>query len=171
MERLRPLQRALDSVERWSKNWGIPLSKTKSGEAVLFWSNHERKDTNQLELYLGGERLKFVQETKLLGVTIDDRLTFNTHLAELRAKTKRRMKAIAATTGKTWGEKTTTIRTAYMARVRSVLSHGAVNQRPQKRAIRTSAVLSRKDDNGMLDANEYHGRPTRSQSAADGCPL
>ena len=62
---MRPLQRALDSVERWSKNWGIPLSKTKSGEEVLFWSNNERKDTSQLELFLGGEKLKFVKETKL----------------------------------------------------------------------------------------------------------
>ena len=124
-EKLRTLQRALDSVDRWSKNWGIPLSKTKSGEAVLFWSNNERQNTDKLELYLGGEKLKFVKETKLLGVTIDDRLLFNTHLAELRAKIKRRMKAIAATTGKTWGGRTATIRTAYMSHVRSAISHGA----------------------------------------------
>jgi hypothetical protein len=41
-ERLRPLQRALDTVGRWSKLWGIPLSTTKSGEAVLCWSNKDR---------------------------------------------------------------------------------------------------------------------------------
>jgi hypothetical protein len=125
IEGLRPMQQALDTVDRWSKTWGIPLSKTKSGEAVLFWSNRERQNTEQLELYLGGEKLKFIKETKLLGVTIDDRLLFNKHLAETRAKAKRRMKAIAATTGKTWGGRTATIRTAYLSHVRSTLSHGA----------------------------------------------
>ena len=123
-ERLGPLQRALDTVDRWSRNWGIPLSKTKSGEAVLFWSNNERKDTSQLELFLGGGKLKFVKEAKLLGVTIDERLRFNTHVTEIRAKAKRRMNAISATTGRTWGGRAETLRTAYISHVRSAVSHG-----------------------------------------------
>ena len=125
LEMLRPMQRALDTVDRWSRTWGVPLSKTKAGEAMLCWGNYERKDTTDLELYLGGERLRFVEETKVLGVTMDDRLLFNKHLADIRVKAKRRMKAIAATTGKTWGGKTATIRTAYLSHVRSAVSHGA----------------------------------------------
>ena len=51
----------------------------------------------------------------------DTRLTFNKHMEELKAKAKRRMGAILATTGKNWGGKTatTSIRTAYIARGRA----------------------------------------------------
>ena len=35
-EQLQPLQDALDTVTRWSQEYGIPLSSTKAGEAVLF---------------------------------------------------------------------------------------------------------------------------------------
>ena len=85
-EMLRPMQRALDTVDRWSRNWGIPLSTTKAGEAVLFWSNNDRQDTTHLELYLGGEQLRFVKEAKILGVTMDDRLLFTKHMTAIKTK-------------------------------------------------------------------------------------
>ena len=125
IERLQPLQAALDTVDKWSQEWGIPLSKTKSGEAILFWSCRDRQNTDAIDLYLGGKRLQFVKESKLLGITIDDRLTFNTHLGLLRTKAKKRMAAIASTCGKTWGGSTAAIRTAYTAHVRSALTYGS----------------------------------------------
>ena len=57
LEILRPLQASLNTVDRWTQLWGMPLSKTKSGEAILFWANYERQSTKDLELYLGGKIL------------------------------------------------------------------------------------------------------------------
>ena len=75
----------------------------------------------------------------------DHRLTFNTHMEELRAKVKRRMGAVSVT----WGGKTTTIKTFYIAHVRSVLTYGApawyplLSTRKQERLERAQNTAAR----------------------------
>ena len=70
-------------------------------------------------------------------------------MEELKAKARRRMGAISATTGKRWGGKTATIRTAYIAHVRSVLTYGApiwyplLSSRRQDRLERTQYAAAR----------------------------
>jgi len=124
-EQLQPLQDALDTVTRWSQEYGIPLSSTKAGEAVLFWSYYRRKETADLVLSLAGKQLSFVSDAKILGITIDDRLNMGKHVDSVRARARKRLGIISRTTGKSWGGSSTSIRTAYIAHVRSLLTYGA----------------------------------------------
>ncbi|CAH2207649.1 jg24927, partial [Pararge aegeria aegeria] len=77
------------------------------------------------ELYMSNNRLEIVSETKLLGLRIDDKLTFKSHVAAVCKKTADIYKQLACAAKVTWGLNTEIIRTIYVAVIEPIVLYAS----------------------------------------------
>jgi hypothetical protein len=64
----------LKKIENWCRTWRVALSPEKS--KVVVFSRCPRHKKESLDLYHFGVKLKVYEEADLLGVTFDQRLTW-----------------------------------------------------------------------------------------------
>ena len=83
------------------------------------------KTKKNIELELFGEKLTAVQQAKLLGVTLDKKLTFNAHIDENAKKGRQRLGLLKLLSGSKWGCKPKTLMRLYKSYIRPVLEYGA----------------------------------------------
>lgn len=83
------LQTALDNLEEYYERWRIKINVSKS-VAVLF-SKKRGKKTKTGRLTLFNETIPWKKEAKYLGVTMDQRLTWSSHVRETTAKATKRL--------------------------------------------------------------------------------
>ena len=78
------LQSDLDRLQKWSDNNKVILNKTKT-KAMLATSKciEKRMNNQQLQVKLNATELKQESSQKLLGVTIDLKLSFDDHINKL----------------------------------------------------------------------------------------
>jgi hypothetical protein len=70
----------LNNIYNWCVDYGLRLNPNKS-VALLIGSNNLRKSImNTPELYMGGEKIKFDEKAKNLGVIFDVNLNFTSHV-------------------------------------------------------------------------------------------
>ncbi|GBN61300.1 hypothetical protein AVEN_226506-1 [Araneus ventricosus] len=74
---IRTLQRGLIEIEKWCMRWcvAINIDKTRS---VMFRKGHHRN--NQQSLTFFEEELSWDKEVKYLGLILDSKLTFRSHI-------------------------------------------------------------------------------------------
>jgi len=77
------LQEDLDTIADWTKKWRMKLNVDKT-ECCLFRKN--TKEDQNISFTIKGQSLKRVHNTKLLGVILDEKLTFNEHIQQIEAK-------------------------------------------------------------------------------------
>jgi len=75
----------LKKVETWTKmnNLRINIEKTKY---MLFKTKNTRTPDNLPPLYLGGQKIDRVNNYKFLGIYVDDKLTWKTHIQHICTK-------------------------------------------------------------------------------------
>ncbi|XP_040076497.1 uncharacterized protein LOC115314129 [Ixodes scapularis] len=81
------LQYTLDLCHRWSQVNGLPLNCAKS--VCMTISHSVRSQSAPPVLTLGGSPIPRVSHTKLLGVTLDDKLDFHRHICDVASKARR----------------------------------------------------------------------------------
>lgn len=69
------LQNALNKVNQWTRDWRIALNETKSVHV-----NFTYKKINDLPIFLNLARIPFANEAKYLGMTLDAKLKWNSHV-------------------------------------------------------------------------------------------
>ena len=74
----------LTLVLSWAANNGLKLNASKT--KYMIFTNKKRED---IEIYLGGERLKQSEHEKFLGVIIDTKLNWAHHIRNLATKVSR----------------------------------------------------------------------------------
>ena len=116
------LQKVLDSLSAWGKTCGLHFNPEKS-VAVLFT---RRRKVPPRPLYIDGKEIKYQQEVKYLGVTLDSKLYWNKHIDEKVEKAKKYLHQIAVLTRKNWGPKPRLMRWAYLGIVRPMLSYASM---------------------------------------------
>ena len=89
------LQRDLEAIETWTKKWRMKLNEDKT-EYCLF----SKFNPDSINLSLKGRQLKRMREVKLLGVLLDENLSFNTHIQKTISKTSKAI-GLLAKVGKT----------------------------------------------------------------------
>ena len=79
-------QRAMDFLQRWCDDNGMPISPGKT-QAILFTPSHN-SDEDNLRIHLGALLVPLSRQTscQLLGVHLDTGLFFGHHLALIRAR-------------------------------------------------------------------------------------
>ena len=81
-------QEAVDAIYGWSKENLFQLNGEKTKELVKSFS----RDSPQLpRVCIDGTPIKTIQSTKLLGLTINDTLTWNDHIEELVKKASKKL--------------------------------------------------------------------------------
>ena len=73
---IKTMQKTLVEVENWGRRCGLTFNPSKT--VVIMFSR--RKDRDFRKLKMGGVELEYASETKYLGVTLDSRLTWKSHI-------------------------------------------------------------------------------------------
>ena len=76
----------LMNVATWLQTNKLSLNVDKSN-SMIFKGN--KKDTSSVHIEIGGRSISHVCETKFLGVTIDDKLTWKCHIEHISRKISR----------------------------------------------------------------------------------
>lgn len=84
------LNRDLAKINSWCQLWGMRLNANKTHSIVF--SRSRTLDPPHPDLFLSGEEIEEVEDVRLLGVTLDSKLTFEKHIRSLSS-------AIAQKTG------------------------------------------------------------------------
>ena len=119
---LKRLQKMLDELTAWGKTCGLKFNPEKS-VAVVF---SRRRKLPPFALKLDGKEIEFRQEVKYLGVTLDKKLYWNTHINDKINKAKKFLVHVSHITNSNWGPKPELMRWAYLAVVRPMLCYGAM---------------------------------------------
>lgn len=92
----RRLQESLDNLEAWYRQWRIAIHPQKS-TAILFSRSGKRKRRHgePQHLNIQGEAVPWKSEIKYLGVTLDRRLTFGSHVTAVTRRARQMMAALS----------------------------------------------------------------------------
>ena len=112
----------LKIIEDFSQETGMRLNRSKTA-ALSFSFGQAHVSLGGLQ-FPGGERIEVLDETKLLGVTLDNQLTLDCHVGKRKAAAMCALWSIQRL--KNQGVMTEHLRFAYEAFVRSVLEYSIV---------------------------------------------
>ena len=79
---LKVLQDALNEVCTWFASWNIKNNATKT-EAIIFTRSSKRL---QIPLKIQNQPIPYNSSVKYLGLTLDSKLTFKNHIAQIKGK-------------------------------------------------------------------------------------
>ena len=117
------LQSALDEVEDWSIRNHLPINENKT--KIMDFSRNKPPVPPHVCFNAGNGRVvEVVREQKVLGVTFDDRLSFNSHVNNVISAVNARKKGLMALCGQTWGPTCDTVRTLHLSMVHCCVSYG-----------------------------------------------
>ena len=89
---LKYLETYLTELETWLRDWRIAINVDKSA-AVLFTT---RRTPTPRPLRFLGDEIQWVEKVKYLGVTLDKRLTWATHIDQVRRRASQRLGVLGA---------------------------------------------------------------------------
>jgi Reverse transcriptase (RNA-dependent DNA polymerase) len=84
------LQQALDKIDRWAQRTGFTISREKT-KSIIFTKSKPRNGRPALDVKLRGQPIEEEVILKILGLTFDNRLTWQTHVKEAKIKAKKRL--------------------------------------------------------------------------------
>jgi hypothetical protein len=79
----------LNDFQRWLSDWRIAINVSKS-TAIIF-ARAGRRFIQPRPVTLFGEPIEWVDTTRYLGVTLDRRITWSSHIDQVRKRTAQRM--------------------------------------------------------------------------------
>ncbi|GFY31950.1 RNA-directed DNA polymerase from mobile element jockey [Trichonephila clavipes] len=85
------LQKYLMKLKKWLKLWRISINTTKS-RAILFKKGSFKNKLQPLRLF--GNSINWFDDVEYLGVVLDKKFTFKTHLDKITCKFKTRLRAL-----------------------------------------------------------------------------
>jgi ribonuclease HI len=94
------MQKALDSIEKWSRQTGFRFSEEKT-VVMLFTKRHNERRT--LQLHLNGKPLENVPNHRILGLIFDDRLNWNAHIMDVKARATKKLSILKTLATTNWG--------------------------------------------------------------------
>ena len=117
------LQEILINLEKFCSQWRIKLNPDKTW-CFNFYSDNKNK--NYPRLWLKGEPLKYKTECKFLGITFDEKMTFEKHIDDVVTRAQKRLNLLKAIRGQNWGASPQTILYTYRTYVRPLLEYGCI---------------------------------------------
>ena len=119
----RKMNEGIKLAENWAAGCGLSISAQKT-VAMLFTQKHKKSySLPRTPLSLGGKTLSLEKETKYLGVTIDHKLTWSSHINNKLNQARKVLFLIKSTAGKLWGPNPAIMHWAYTSMVLPILSY------------------------------------------------
>ena len=119
----RQLQLCLKKIEKWASENGFKFSTSKT---VGMHFCRKRKMHPHPDLYLYGNPIKIVEETKFLGLLFDSKLTFLPHIKMLKSKCLKALDILKVVSSTDWGADKGILINLYRSLVRSKLDYGSI---------------------------------------------
>jgi ribonuclease HI len=117
------LQKALDNIERWTQKTGFNISIEKT-KGIVFTRSRPRNGRPALNLKLQGQQIEEVMALKILGLTFDCKLNWNTHIKDAKTRAKKRLNILRCLAGTEWGADRDVLLRTHSAVVLSALRYG-----------------------------------------------
>ncbi|XP_055924597.1 uncharacterized protein LOC129956691 [Argiope bruennichi] len=119
----RRLQTAINSVLSWCEQNGHTISSSKS---CIVHFCRKRNLHPEPELYIHNQPILVVQEVRFLGVILDSKLTFLSHILYLRKKCERLLNILKVLSNTTWGADRVSLLRIYQAVILSRIDYGCI---------------------------------------------
>ena len=117
----RRMQIAVNRVSQWTLKRGFRFSVDKS---VIMHLTKLRGFYPSPGIYLEGLLLRNVDETKYLGLTIDRKLNYESHIRKLKISCNKAMSILKCLSHRNWGSDRLSLLRIYRALIRSKLDYG-----------------------------------------------
>ena len=119
----RHLQCSLNMLSHWADTNGFKFSSSKT---VCMHFCRLRSAHPNPELMLNGILIPVVEQTKLLGVIFDNKLTFLSHIRYLKEKCVKALNLLRVVAHTSWGADQQTLLHLYRSLIHSKLDYGSV---------------------------------------------
>lgn len=117
----RRLQLAVNRAQQWAQSNGFQFSPTKT---VTMHFTKVRGVFPKMQINLGPASVPQVNSTKLLGMTLDPKLTWIPHLKDLKARCIKALDILKCLSRKSWGADRSRLLHIYRAQIRAKLDYG-----------------------------------------------
>ncbi|KAL1447911.1 hypothetical protein WDU94_005491 [Cyamophila willieti] len=117
------LQSSLDSLSQWAAVSGFSFAPLKC-QAIHFC--RKRKPHDHPSLHINDIPLTFHNNIRLLGVIFDNKLTFKSHLAQLKTDCLKRVNLMRLVSHLSWGSDRNTLLLLYRSFIRSKIDYACV---------------------------------------------
>ena len=122
----RQLQNCVNDVQKWITDNGFKFSESKT-VSMHFWKGTKIEDLSiQIDSPDGKVPIKAVNETRFLGLIFDRRLTFNSHIRDLKTRCLKSLDVLKVVGHTDWGADRKVLLRLYQALVRSKLDYGCI---------------------------------------------
>ena len=149
-------------VDSWARERGLTFSAAKSECVVFTW----KRNWDLPQLLLRGTPIPRVTTVKYLGVTLDHKLSWNTHVTNKTAQATSAMCRIRRTLGTTWGLSPKLTLWGYRALAIPLLEHGSLVWVGAVRKSRIAAALTRVQRLAcVMITSAFKGTPTSALEA------
>ena len=117
---INKMQKHLNSLESWLKDWGFKLSENKT-VPVLFTKSKKKYDIN---LKINEKITPFQNSYRFLGMIFDQNLNWNLHINNIIERCKRKINLLKCLAGSHWGNSSKSLLIFYRAYIRPLLDYG-----------------------------------------------
>lgn len=147
------IQKDVKILEEWARDHGLSFSASKTKAMIIT----NRKNVTKGNIYINNQPVEWVRSIKYLGITLDDKLTWNQHMKNVSKKANLVMAQCRKMIGKNWGLRPRICKWTYTSLVRPILTYACVvwlkaTKQPSKltilRRIQRKACLATL--NGMI---------------------
>ena len=119
---IRRLQQSINMLEGWCRRWHIKLNAAKSNLLILH--RLPEKMPEDLGILLFDDTVKPCHGTKFLGLHLDERLSFTTHMNEIVKKSKTRLNLLRMLAR--GGVENRTLLRLYKTYIRPIMEYGCL---------------------------------------------
>ena len=134
----------LKRLEQYCNKWKLKLNQTKT--VYTIFTNSAKVASKSLSLKYNGQQLKKETNPVYLGVTMDQRMTLEKHMRNVKEKASRRLNIIKRLASTTWGADKNTLRQLYLGYVRSSMEYNlalqSISSDTEKLWTKSKAMLS-----------------------------
>ena len=119
----RKLQQCLNKLQEWCDKNGFRFSSTKT---VCVHFCRQRIPHLDPEIQLNGNLIPVVDETRFLGLTFDKKLSFISHITQLKSRCSSALNLLKVLANTSWGADRKILLRLYDALIRSKLDFGCI---------------------------------------------
>ena len=117
------MQETINRVSSWADEWCMEINCSKTQATLFSLSTVKEKVMLKLE----DMPVPQVDNPTFLGVTLDTRLTWKTHLEAVAARSVRKLGLLKKLAGTTWGADTNILRRVYTGAVRPIMEYATTS--------------------------------------------
>ena len=114
-------QKTVNTIEKWCDTKGLNISALKTKIVMFTWN----RNWTIRPISVGGNTIVLSKTVNFLGVTLDNKLNYNTHIDNITQKATAALIQCKRAVGPMWGLSPKTCKWIYTTVVRPILSYSA----------------------------------------------